>query len=73
MPFTPITATYFLGTAGLLGAIVSLGTVSYFTRRALLVGGHIIMMILLTLVGVFTDINQPYLVLVAMCLFIITM
>ena len=57
MPFTPVTATYFIGVAGFSGTFVSLMTVANLSRRTILIGGHAIMMIFLSLVGLFTDFN----------------
>ena len=57
MPFTSVTATYFIGIAGFAGTFVSIVTVAKLTRRMILIGGHALMMVFLSLVGVFTYIN----------------
>ena len=57
MPFTSITATYFLGIAGFGGAFVSFLTVPYLSRRMVLIGGHAFIMLFCVLIAVFIDIN----------------
>ena len=63
---------YYIGLSGLVGAVLSLWTIKYLSRRAIFIGGHLVMGILLFMVAHFIDTKQPELVLINICLFIIT-
>jgi len=49
---SPEQCTYFVGAAGFVGAVLSNFTVAYFSRRALFLGGHVLMGIFLLLVAI---------------------
>jgi len=61
----------YIGYAGVVGALISLWTVSYFSRRAIFVGGHFFMGIFLLLSGYFIDAKKSEFTLLNVCLFII--
>lgn len=62
---------YLIGLSGLVGAILSFWSCTYFTRRAVFIGGHAIMSILLFMVAYFIDIKYSDGVLMSLCVFII--
>jgi hypothetical protein len=55
--FTVTEAGYFIGLSGFIGALLGIFTVPYFTRRALLIGGHLLMGAFLLLVAVLIGFN----------------
>jgi len=61
----------FIGYAAVVGAIMSYFTVSYFSRRALFIGGHLLMGILMFLTGYFVQIKQHDPALICILLFIL--
>jgi hypothetical protein len=62
---------YYIGLSGLVGAVLSLWTIKYLSRRTIFIGGHLLMAVLLLMVAHFIDAKQPELVLINLCAFII--
>jgi hypothetical protein len=62
---------YYIGLSGLVGAILSLWTIRYLSRRAIFIGGHLIMAVLLFAVAYYIDVKRSELVLINLCAFII--
>lgn len=62
--------SYFVGFASLVGAILSYYSVAIFSRRAIFIGGHFFMSVLLIMSGYYMHINQPELVLLSLCSFV---
>lgn len=62
---------YLIGLSGLVGAILSFWSCTYFTRRQVFIGGHAFMSILLFMVAYFIDIKYSDGVLMSLCVFII--
>jgi len=60
----------FIGWAAVVGAVCSYYTVSWMTRRALFVGGHFIMAVLMLMCGLYCDQKKHDLVLLCICLFV---
>lgn len=63
--------SYFVGFASVLGAILSYYSIAIFTRRAIFIGGHFFMGVLLIMSGYYIKINQPELVLLGFCTFVV--
>jgi hypothetical protein len=63
--------SYFVGFASLTGAILSYYSVAIFSRRAIFIGGHFFMGVLLGMSGYYIHIDQPELVLLSFCSFVI--
>lgn len=63
--------SYFVGFASLLGAILSYYSVAIFSRRSIFIGGHFFMGVLLIMSGYYIHINQPELVLLSFCTFVV--
>jgi len=63
--------SYFVGFASLLGAIISYYSIAIFSRRAIFIGGHFIMGVLLCISGYYIHLNQPELVLLSFCSFVV--
>jgi hypothetical protein len=61
---------YLVGFSGLIGAVLSFWSVTYFSRRTIFVGGHFIMGVLLFLVGYFIESRQQDLVIFILCIFL---
>jgi hypothetical protein len=61
----------FIGYSALLGAILSFYTVSLFSRRALFVGGHFIMCVMMFLTGFYVDMKKHDLALMCILIFIL--
>lgn len=55
--FTPIEDGYYMGFSGFLGAFLSYYTVSLLSRRAIFIGGHFIMAILLFATAYFAHVK----------------
>ena len=68
---TPTACSYFIGIAGITGAIISAFTCLYLTRRMVFIGGHVLMGISLVGVAVFINLNMQIPVLICMCCMII--
>jgi len=60
-----------VGFASLLGAILSYYSIAIFSRRAVFIGGHFFMGVLLVMSGYYIRINQPELVLLSFCTFVV--
>jgi len=71
MPMSPKTMTYFIGASGLLGAVLGNFTVKQFSRRGLVIGGHVWMGVCLTLVAITIHLNLFLMALIFMCAFVI--
>ena len=65
------TELFYIGLSGFIGAVLGLWTVKYLTRRAIFIGGHLIMAVQLFFVGHFIDTKQPELALMNMCAFLV--
>ena len=63
--------SYFVGFASLLGAILSYYSVAIFSRRSIFIGGHFFMGVLMIMSGYYIHINQPELVLLSFCTFVV--
>lgn len=63
--------SYFVGFAGLTGAIVSYYSIAIFSRRAIFIGGHFFMGLLLVVSGYYIHMQQPELVLLSFCSFVV--
>ena len=63
--------SYFVGFASLTGAILSYYSIAIFSRRAIFIGGHFFMGVLLMTSGYYIHINQPELVLLSFCSFVV--
>lgn len=63
--------SYFVGFASLTGAILSYYSIAIFSRRAIFIGGHFFMGVLLVMSGYYIHINQPELVLLTFCSFVV--
>lgn len=61
----------YIGYAAVIGAILSMFTVSYFTRRALFIGGHFFMGCLMFLTGYYVTRKHHDDALACICLFIL--
>jgi len=61
----------FIGYSAVLGSVISYFTVAMFTRRALFVGGHFIMCILMFMCGFYIDQKRHDSALLCICLFIL--
>ena len=46
---------YYIGLSGVIGAVLSLWTIKYLSRRAIFIGGHLIMAVFLFMVAHFID------------------
>jgi len=68
---SPIQNVYFVGAAGFVGAVLANFIVAYLSRRALFIGGHLLMGIFLVSVAICINYEQPILILLSMCSFII--
>ena len=70
-PLSVKTDNYFIGVAGLFGALTSPLPFKYLSMRTVFIGGHCIMGLLLCASYLFIKINQTITVLLSLCLFII--
>jgi hypothetical protein len=68
----PKTGTYLLGITNFIGASLSFLIIRKFPRKKILLVGHTLMTIFLTLVGVFAFYNYSTSVLVSMILFLVS-
>ena len=63
--------SYFVGFASLFGAMASYYSIALFSRRTIFVGGHLLMGALLVVSGFYIRANQPELVLLSFCSFVV--
>jgi len=61
-----------IGIAGFAGSIISNFTISYFSRRGVLIGGHFFMMVFHFLIFLFIIYKEMNMMLVSMALFDLT-
>ena len=60
----------FIGWAAVIGAVTSYFTVQWLTRRALFVGGHFFMAVLMLMCGLYCDQKKHDSVLLCICMFV---
>lgn len=68
---TAIEDSYYIGLSGFVGAVLSYYTVSLLSRRAVFIGGHLCMAVLLFATAYFVQIRQAELVLLTMSSFVV--
>lgn len=71
LPYTPKTGTYFVGLAGLIGALFAPLTFLSLSRRANFIGAHIVFLICLAVIYAAIILNQPILLLVCIVILLI--
>lgn len=67
--FNPTEGGYFIGTSGFIGGILGIFTVPFFSRRAILIGGHFLMGMFLGMVAFFINDGKPDMVLICISMF----